>query len=231
MNIQAPILVQGFWFATVQAGRLLESAVVLYDQGHMQTAASIALLAQEELGKAKILRKFFNDVAKSATITVDQLKQACEDHERKQLHGIGSSVTLQPSRQSAVGKLIAKAASDPIHEERVNAIDELRALIPRVTKAERSRSTSNREAGLYVDLDSTGTRWRLPTDMLPEEARRRLVNVISRYQVFVGNLRLEIVREMGEPELAEALEKWNDRPATPNIALTPALALKIFSGA
>ena len=51
----APFLLEGAWYAFEQSGRLLNDAVTLFDGGSHSTAAGIALLGREELGKGRIL--------------------------------------------------------------------------------------------------------------------------------------------------------------------------------
>jgi len=44
----ARFLLEGFWYSVEQCGRLLHSAVTLYDAGDFSTATGIALLGREE---------------------------------------------------------------------------------------------------------------------------------------------------------------------------------------
>ena len=49
-------LPQGSWYALEQTGRLLRSAVVLFESGDPSTAVAVAMFGREELGRSRILR-------------------------------------------------------------------------------------------------------------------------------------------------------------------------------
>ena len=49
-------LLQGSWYALEQAGRLLRSAVALFESGDPSTAVAVAMFGREELGRSRILR-------------------------------------------------------------------------------------------------------------------------------------------------------------------------------
>jgi hypothetical protein len=48
-------LVEGVWFAMEQAGRLLHTAVQVFNSGDSSTSIALAMFAREELGRSRIL--------------------------------------------------------------------------------------------------------------------------------------------------------------------------------
>lgn len=56
MNATPKFLLEGSYYALVQCGRFLTSAVMLYKAGDHATAVGLAALAHEELGRSNYLR-------------------------------------------------------------------------------------------------------------------------------------------------------------------------------
>src|SRR6266566_893285 len=55
-SVSERVLLEGMWFSLEQCGRLLRDAVNLFEGGSDPTAVGLAMLAREEMGKARILR-------------------------------------------------------------------------------------------------------------------------------------------------------------------------------
>ncbi len=85
MNVSARFLLEGGWYALHQCGVLLSDAVLLHDATRYATATGVAMLAREELGKAKILFDLWKDVQVGRrAVTTKQIKSKLDDHEEKQ---------------------------------------------------------------------------------------------------------------------------------------------------
>jgi AbiV len=88
-TVSPDLLLHGAWYALEQCGLLLRHAVVLYEDGGYSTAASLALLAHEELGKFKIPIDWWRAALSGQSPTVDKVWSAVEIHEQKQRKGQG----------------------------------------------------------------------------------------------------------------------------------------------
>ena len=56
MNSTPKFLLEGSYYALIQCGRLLTSAVILYKASDYSTAVGLAALSHEELGRSWYLR-------------------------------------------------------------------------------------------------------------------------------------------------------------------------------
>jgi len=56
VNATPKFLLEGSYYALIQCGRLLTSAVILYKASDYSTAAGLAALSHEELGRSWYLR-------------------------------------------------------------------------------------------------------------------------------------------------------------------------------
>jgi hypothetical protein len=74
------VLLLGALYALEQCGLLLTDAVALLEQRRYPTAASIALLAHEELGRHKILLDCWRQSAGGRPLTQGEVNKACDDH-------------------------------------------------------------------------------------------------------------------------------------------------------
>jgi len=73
------------WFSLEQCGLLLRDAVNLYEGGSDATAVGLAMLAREEMGKARILRDLWRDLVNNdRQVDGDEVRKKLGDHENKQ---------------------------------------------------------------------------------------------------------------------------------------------------
>ena len=99
MNATPQFLLEGLYYALVQCGKLLNSAVIIYKAGDHATAVGLALLAREELGRSRYLRDQRKEVVNGKTVPIDTIRKACKNHLMKQKLG-QHSVVLKNSRRS-----------------------------------------------------------------------------------------------------------------------------------
>jgi AbiV family abortive infection protein len=119
-TVAPDVLLLGALYALEQCGILLSDAAELVELRRYPTAAGIALRAREELGRHKMLLKFWGDSIKGESVARDTLETALQNHENKQRHGsLSLSYMLEPGNQLS-----------RLHRARLNALpgsDEWRA--------------------------------------------------------------------------------------------------------
>jgi AbiV family abortive infection protein len=84
MNVTEQMLLEGSWWALKQAGRLLESATMLFESGDFSTALAVAMFGREELGQSRLLRDCAWEVREGKVPQPDEIKRRCKDHVKKQ---------------------------------------------------------------------------------------------------------------------------------------------------
>jgi AbiV family abortive infection protein len=131
--VSARFLLEGFWHSVEQCGRLLHSAVTVYNAGDYSTGAGLALLAREELGKGRILRGMWEQEQAGKVIEIADVRAALEDHEDKQAAAQLSN-TLTASYGTYAGKLMQRMMADPTSEDGKAATAELDALMAKKAK-------------------------------------------------------------------------------------------------
>src|SRR5437867_4893873 len=98
---------QGAWYALEQAGRLLESAALVFNNGDSATGLGLAMFAAEELGRSSILRDLAKGADAGEKIYPENVREACDDHVVKQKQGI-SAIAFHTHRDTGLGRLIMK---------------------------------------------------------------------------------------------------------------------------
>jgi AbiV family abortive infection protein len=78
--ISEQTLLEGSWHAVVQAGRLLHSAVLLFDSGDASSALVLAMFGREELGRSRLLRTCAGEVNAGQLYTPSEIAAKCDDH-------------------------------------------------------------------------------------------------------------------------------------------------------
>jgi AbiV family abortive infection protein len=215
MEVSLSVLLEGVVFSLVNCGRLLSDAMVLYDAGSEQTAAGLAMLAREELGKYRILLKLWRESVKSgARPTVGQIQAACEDHTEKQrMATLGWTITAEP------GSAIDTAMRTFMNRDAPSAEREKAAqVLESAKKASMKRAPEDRHntrmRAFYVDLDNSGQSWIRPQKITREEAKKLLNEAANDYAVQSDRMDPDRVRALDE-KLADALEELKDRPIPP----------------
>jgi len=90
MNATPKFLLEGSYYALVQCGRLLTSAVILYKTGDYATAVGLAALAHEELGRSWYLKDKRMEMVQGKPVSVEEIRDTCKNHVMKQEWGQGS---------------------------------------------------------------------------------------------------------------------------------------------
>ena len=223
--VSARVLLEGAWYSLQQCGILLRDAVTLYNHEGRVTAVGLAMLAREEMGKARILLALWRDIVdKGRQVSADEVQGKLDDHEAKQREAQVSQVWTAgevgtPSGDSQVARLLriivtsGHDASERKAAERT--LEELSKKRLKRTPTDRHRA---RMHAIYVDLNETGTGWSRPTEMLDdafailEHTAGDYAGQWDRYQGRPGIL------AHVEPKLAAALEQWPGRPVLPEPA-------------
>jgi len=174
MVVDKKTLVQGVWFAMEQAGRLLASAVKVYDSGDFGTAIAIAMFTHEELGRSRILLEFADEVNRGNPVETEAVRRKCWDHLTKQRLG-ALSVTYRGNAEDPMADALAVKMQSTLgtaeYETAQATIDTTTASIAR---AQPSQRHSARMAGVYVDLASDGKTWHRPKEVGKDEAFNRV---------------------------------------------------------
>jgi len=201
------------WFSLEQCGLLLRDAVNLYEGGSDATAVGLAMLAREEMGKARILRDLWRDLVNNdRQVDGDEVRKKLGDHENKQRKAqIGQALRFEHGTQGAA--LLHTYHHASTMAEREAAWETLEDLIKPARKRMPVDRHKARMRALYVDLDEAGTGWSRPADMR-DDARAHLEDVANDYAAMWERFQhnLDILAH-GEPNLAAAVARWTERPA------------------
>jgi len=214
MFISEDTLLRGSWYALEQAGRLLHSAVTLFDGGDPSTAVVLAMFGREELGRSQILRNLAAKVKAGQKLTAIQISKSCEDHiEKQKAATLSTTVRVSPNTQlSAAVQTRVRAG---FHSE---AARKASAEIEEATKAKRKRDPKSRHdarvQGLYVDLDVSGTSWTRPASLSAQNVRDHMDDAMNDYAGELDRLR-NVVIEQDFPEMAAARARMNPIPVLP----------------
>ena len=208
-------LLQGSWYALEQAGRLLRSAVALFESGDPSTAVAVAMFGREELGRSRILRVLAQQVkAGGGKLSAAAVKKSCDEHVTKQVAAaLGTTLRINAPSQ------LAKAARARFDNERGSqawqqASDTIHAAIEAKRKRDPHSRHEARVRGLYVDLDSAGTAWTRPAELDAEAARLELEDAIGDYSLERDRLREEVLLQ-NFPEMARARATMRPSPVLP----------------
>jgi AbiV family abortive infection protein len=216
-TLSATDLLKDVWYAFEQCGHLLDHAMTLYERGAYPTAVGLAMLAREELGKARIWLRLWQEVEiRGRTVTIEEAQHAGEDHVRKQANAL-LSITQRADLTTPASRLLADAiAEDPQHPEvRAEARRKLAAIADRQRKRIPSNRSEDRERAFYVDARETGG-WSRPVETFSEQrARDELTDAGNDYAKQWEKLQPERMRFDLDQKLADALEAWTDRPPLP----------------
>jgi AbiV family abortive infection protein len=183
VNVSAPeitlrLLLNGALFALEQCGRLLEDAVILFEHSRHATAAGVALLAREELGRHRILLDYWR---KRQAVTAAEIRKACEDHAAKQASGAGS-LTYRADRDSQLGKLLhARMTNPPGTPEYKQADAVVAALDKQRWRRQPHERHEQRMRAFYVDLSSEGSNWLRPSELSSKGCADIVTDAINDY--------------------------------------------------
>ena len=209
--VSESLLLEGSWYALEQAGRLLRAAVGLFDQGDPATGLVLAMLAREELGRGRILRRLADQVEAGASFEATDVTRECGDHVIKQRAG-ASGTTLRvspPSRLAAALQTVMRSAPGSV--ERVAARAVIDAASGAKTRRDPQDRHSLREAALYVDLDSSGAKWSRPCAVTSTDARSHIEDAVGDYAIERDALRDDVI-EGDFPKMAKARSAMTPAP-------------------
>jgi AbiV family abortive infection protein len=161
-SITAQSLLHGAVYSLEQCGQLLGDAKLLYENGSCATALAVAAFAREDLGRWRILLKLRKRVLAGESLTVEDVKNAYEDHVRKQEAGM-TSLTILADNDSGVGRLLQSRMKAPLgSKERQEADQQLKKIDHRKSKRTPDDRHRLRMKALYVDILSQ-EQWNRPT--------------------------------------------------------------------
>lgn len=212
--ISEDTLLRGSWYALEQAGRLLRSAVTLFDGGDPSTAVVLAMFGREELGRSQILRKLAAKVKAGEKLTAKQISKSCDRHLAKQEAAV-LSTTLRVDPNTQLSAAVQTRVCAGFNSE---AGRKASAEIEEATKAKRKRDPKSRHdarvQGLYVDLDDSGTSWIRPASLSAQVVRDHIFDAVSDYAGELDRLRIDVI-EQDFPEMAAASARMNPIPVLP----------------
>jgi AbiV family abortive infection protein len=211
MPLTERYLLEGAAFSLQQCGLLLRDAATLYHAKSYASAVVLASLATEESGKWKMLIDLRKEMLRGKQVTVDDLQRMFRKHEAKQAAGLASTTMRgkdEEEKQLLKALFAAKPGSEEwrrLHERIDKKMEELRNRLP----AERF---SDRMAALYVDPVSE-TEWSKPIEKVTAEfAYYTLTEAMNDYSGRMEKYSNLGIMAVVDAELAEALDKWTDRP-------------------
>lgn len=180
MSVNAETLLSGSLFALQQCGLLVTDASLLFERGRRATAAGVALLAHEELGRHKILLDLWKSAVEGTVVTPDEVRTRTTDHVAKQRAG-QMSVTYRLDADDELSRLL-RARHAAIGTPEYGALDEQVKRIDRsVAKRQPHDRHEWRESAFYVDLLDDGVGWSRPSDLSGAKCARAVCDAINDY--------------------------------------------------
>jgi AbiV family abortive infection protein len=215
-SVTPEYLLEGAVYALEQCGMLLRDANSLYRSASYATAVALAAFAREELGRWRILLDLRREVVGGKNVTIEAIKDRCDDHVTKQKAGM-LSFTMRADRESGLGRLLrSRMEASPGSNEWAETDDKL----TKINREKKRRIPDDRHeqrmSALYVDPVSIG-RWNRPSLAISQmSAYEFLQDARNDYSIQQGNryANLEILKAI-DAELCNALEQWPDRPTLP----------------
>ena len=185
-TVSAEALYEGSWYALQQAGRLLQSASVVFDSGDPPTALAIAMFGREELGRSRLLRQCALQVDGGKHLTAAQVQKRCDDHVDKQ-EASNFSTMLRPS--GAVAEAARTYATSTVGSDEWH---KARSVVDAAVQAKHRRQPQDRHddrcRGLYVDLNSDGKTWSRPIGFDRSQVLHEINEAVGNYSQERENL-------------------------------------------
>ena len=215
MNATPKFLLEGSYYALIQCGRLLTSAVILYKDGDYATAVGLAALAHEELGRSWYLKEQRKKVVQGESVSVEEIREACKNHVMKQEWGQGS-VTQRPSGNSAYGRLLQDRHRADVQSNERRKYDQQ---VNEITKRQMGRTPQDRHdermKAFYVEPNDLDTDWNKPWEKDKEEAQHFINDALNDYGVQMNSVWVLDILKGDDPELAQAVEALTAPPTLP----------------
>jgi AbiV family abortive infection protein len=204
---------QGAWYALEQAGRLLESATLVFNNGDSATGLGLAMFAAEELGRSRILRDLADRADAGEKIYPQTVQEACEDHVEKQRKGM-FSISFHTDRDTGLGKVMLKQEASAIgSDEWAEAERQLQNATESMKKQLPHSRHNLRMRAFYVGLRDSGD-WGRPDAVNREVARTAITDVVNDYAPERDRLQPTLAQQHF-PEMLQALERMSPQPLLP----------------
>ena len=181
VSVSAGTLVEGVWFAMEQAGRLLRTAVQVYEAGDFGTAVALAMFAHEELGRSGILLDLAHEANCGGTLAVKDVQQRCGNHREKQRRGAFSIVQRPKRGEPLAAALAIRMSSQPGSPEYAAAQAEIDAATDAERQAQPARRHTDRMFALYLDLSADGRNWLRPALMDRQTGYEQVNDAVNDY--------------------------------------------------
>jgi AbiV family abortive infection protein len=186
--VTADVILRGALYSLQQCGLLLNDAATLFDAKRYPTAAGLALLGHEDLGRYRILLKLWPEAVSSGGIRRDEVVKRLREHvdrQRAGLLGLGFSIE-KDSRLDKLASARTEAIAARDFERIAELLSQIEDIDQRLAGKRPHDRTVLRVAALYVDLTNDGTRWRRPADLTREQSAKELRDAINDYAVQKG---------------------------------------------
>jgi AbiV family abortive infection protein len=232
--VASDVLLLGALYALEQCGLLLNDAAALIEQRRYPTAAAIALFAFEELGRHKMLLKFWRKSVGGVSINREEVNGAFKEkgsHVKKQREASTSlSYRMEPGdqmNQFLQARQKATPGSDEWRaaDEKVHLVDKHRF------KQQPDERHTTRKRAIYVDLGDDDT-WLRPSDLMPQVCADEVQTALNDYRS--AKLRVEEAASIHQDsQLADAVNALVNRPTlreTPLISIAAGLPSSGGSG-
>jgi AbiV family abortive infection protein len=215
MAISSRYILKGAWYAIEQAGHLLNDAAILYRRGRLSTAAGLALLAREELGKGVLLLGAWKNVAIDGghIATRKELQKLIQGHAEKQERGTMWVALRGRGDDGPLDRLLSAHRSDDagVRDAAAKQLHEMSAALRKRLPDDRH---GDRLKAFYVDPTDEHDAWDRPIDArFSRPPHDIVVDAISDYAAQRFSL-LDQVQNTNPP-LAEAIATWTERPILP----------------
>jgi AbiV family abortive infection protein len=234
MRVTERDLLEGMWFAMQSSGEGLGASVDLLHRRRHAHAAALAMIALEELGKARLLRKFWKHADAGGVVTLDDVKTICgprANHIEKQRAarvdtGIGLELgsraamafeqEITPPRKAGVYSL----APEDAYLTWAAAQDEFERALQDASPDPSGECFGPRDGGLYVDVEveQGRVRWKRPGEIGVDKSKTAIGKTIRDYLSTRRSLLPPEAADPGvggSPRFAAALEAWATKPPLP----------------
>jgi AbiV family abortive infection protein len=231
--ITSQYLLEGAWYALEQCAFLLRDAGILYRRKSYASAIALTAFAWEEFGRSRILRDLRKEIFKGKTVTLEDIRQKCDDHVTKQSKAMVSTVQRASGNLGFAKLLRATMPVDPQSEEYKQAREQLKNITERQRKRTPDDRHLQRENALYVDPLDSGLGWNKPKEIYQEKARAFIEDAVNDYAGEWDRLQCfgpSILQAMSadshqsfsaeflqaiDIEFLQASQAWNDCPELP----------------
>lgn len=241
MRVTERDLLEGMWFAMQSSGEGLGASVDLLHRGRHAHAAALAMIALEELGKARLLRKFWKHSDAGGVVTLDDVKTVCglrANHIEKQRAAhvamesgleVGSRAAIalereMPAREAGIlgekNILPDSLSLEDAYLTWAAAQEEFERALQDASPDVPGERFGLRNRGLYVDVEveQGRVRWKRPGEISVDKSKTAIGKAIRDYLSTRRNLLPPGTADPGvggSPRFAAALEAWTTKPELP----------------